>query len=206
MRSKQVVFIAGVVSPAVYLILTTVAFLGYPAEYSPLRNWLSDLGNPLVNQSGAIFYNLGCILTGVFLIVFFVGMSAWSNGDRKNGIFLLTAQISGILSSLSLIIAALFPLGAHTSIHAVSAKIHVIALGFFLTFSASALLRHPRAVKAFAYFGFLAAVVNFVYGAFLHSVFAIQWVAIGMFIVYVLMIAYNSTLIRDDKIAQGKTT
>ena len=192
MKSKGVIIVAGVMAAAFYLAFTTVAFFKYPDEYSPLTNWLSDLGDPLVNISGAIYYNMGCILTSLCLIAFFFGLRIWNNGDKKIRIFLIIAQVSGLLSTFALIIAALFPLGSHTSIHALSGKMHVIFLGFFLTFSASIWLRHPSAIKWFAYFGFLSALVNFVYGVFLYSVFMAEWVAIGMFIIYVLMISFDS--------------
>ena len=53
---------AGIAAVVVYLIFALVAFLKYPGAYGPLTNWLSDLGNPLDNPSGAIFYRLGCVL------------------------------------------------------------------------------------------------------------------------------------------------
>jgi hypothetical protein len=191
----MVSLVAGVTAAAIYLAFTTVAFFKYPAEYSTLTNWLSDLGNPLVNRSGAIFYNLGCILTSLSLVAFYFGLRIWNTGDKKLMILLTIAQISGIVSSIFLIVTALFPLGSHTSTHVFSGKMHVIFLGFFLTFSATALLKHPASIKWFAYFGFFTALVNFIYGAFLYSVFAAEWIAIGMFIIYVLMISCDSRLL-----------
>jgi hypothetical membrane protein len=189
---RTIIVISGFAAVAIYLVFAAIALIRYPDAYSPLRNWLSDLGNPLINQSGALFYNLGCVLTGVVLIAFFIGLREWIDESKRLKILLTIAQIAGILSSVLLIITALFPLGSHTSIHEISGKMHVIFLGFFLTFSATVLLRHPVLRKWPAYFGFLTAVVNFVYGAFLHSVFVAEWVAIGMFIIYVLMISFNS--------------
>ena len=188
---RMIMVIAGFVACAIYMVFTAVALFKYPSAYSPLANWLSDLGNPLINQSGAIFYNLGCILTGLILIAFYISLRQWVYDDKRLKILLTIAQISGLLSSIFLIITALFPLGTHTSIHEISGKGHVIFMGFFLTFSATVLLRHPVLRKWHAYFGFMTAVVNFVYGAFLHSVFVAEWLAIGMFIIYILMISYD---------------
>jgi hypothetical membrane protein len=193
---RTIIVISGFAAVAIYLVFAAIALIRYPDAYSPLRNWLSDLGNPLINQSGALFYNLGCVLTGVVLIAFFIGLREWIDESKRLKILLTIAQIAGILSSVLLIVTALFPLGSHTSIHEISGKMHVIFLGFFLTFSATVLLRHPVLRKWPAYFGFLTAVVNFVYGAFLHSVFVAEWVAIGMFIIYVLMISLNSLQVK----------
>jgi hypothetical protein len=199
MKTRTLVMIAGITAACVYLVFTTVAFFIYPAGYSPVTNWLSDLGNPLINPSGAFFYNLGCVLTSLVLMVFYIGMGVWADGSKRLKLLLSIARITGLLSSIFLIVAALFPLGTHTQIHEISGKGHVIFLGFFLTFSATVLLKHPVLRKWPAYFGFLTAAVNFVYGVFLHSVFVAEWVAIGMFIIYILMIAFNSSLLGNEE-------
>jgi hypothetical protein len=177
---------------AIYLICATVAYFNYPLAYTPFANWLSDLGNPFVNPTGAFSYNLGCVLTGLCLTFFSLGLEIWNNGDKKRRIHLTITQVTGIISSLSLIVSAFFPLGAQTLIHMISGKAHIFFAGFFLTFSATILLRHPHTPKWLAYFGFLAALINFIYGAFLYFVFIAEWAAIGLFIIYVLMISGNS--------------
>jgi hypothetical protein len=200
MKSKcPLSLFTGITAFVIYLSFTLAAFLMYPGQYGPVTNWLSDLGNPLENQYGALVYNLGCILTSVVLVLFFFGLREWISGDKKLRILLAIAQVSGLLSSIFLIMAALFPLGSHSAIHAVSGKLHVIFLGFFFTFSATALLKHPASIKWFAYFGFAGALANFIYGAFLYSVFIAEWVAIGIFIIYVLMISYNYRYLPNEE-------
>ncbi len=192
MINNKQVWVTGFMATAIYLICAMVAFFDYPLSYSPLANWLSDLGNPIINPTGAFSYNLGCILTGLCLTFFSLGLEIWDNGDKKRRTLLKIAQGSGTLSSLALIVSAFFPLGAQTLIHSISGKGHIFFAGFFLTFSATVLLKHPDLPKWLAYFGFFAALINFIYGAFLHSVFIAEWAAIGLFILYVLMISVNS--------------
>ncbi len=192
MIKNRLVWATGFMAVAVYLICTTVAFINYPLAYSPLANWLSDLGNPINNPTGAFWYDLGCVLTGLCLIFFYLGLEIWNEGDKKRSILLRIAQATGILSSLFLIVSAFFPLGSQTLIHSISGKAHIFFVGFFLTFSATIVLQHPNKPKWLAYFGFFVALINFIYGAFLHSVFIAEWAAIGLFIVYVLMISVNS--------------
>jgi hypothetical protein len=195
---------AGVAAAAIYVVFTALAFFKYPAEYSPLNNWLSDLGNPLVNQSGAVFYNAGCILTSLALAVFFFTLRNWSIKDKKTRYFLTAAEISGLLSAVFLIVASLFPLGSHTAVHELASKMITIFFGFFFTFSATVLLKHTGAVRWFAYYGFLSAVVNFVYGVFLYSIMMLEWVAIGMYIVYVLMISFSYRHLVSPKEVSGR--
>ena len=190
--------IAGIMAVVVYLFFTLVAFSKYPGVYGPLTNWLSDLGNPQASPSGAFFYNLGCILTSLVLIIFYAGLRKWNTGDNKMKTLLTVAQIVGIFSAFSLILAALFPLGPHSSTHSFWSAMLSVAIGFFLTFSATALLKHPAFKRWIAYYAFLAALVNFIYGmseAVGYKFFVGEWVAIGMFIIYIFLMAYNSRIL-----------
>ena len=192
MMIKSQIWVAGFAAAAVYFICTGIAFSHYPLAYSPSANWLSDLGNPLVNPSGALSYNLGCILSGLCLVFFYLGLDIWAGGEDKHRYLLTIAQATGILSSLCLIVSAFFPLGPQTLIHSIAGKGHIFFAGFFLTFSATVLLRKAQPSKWLAYFGFLTAGVNFIYGAFLHAVFAAEWAAIGALILYILLISGSS--------------
>lgn len=192
MKNNNRVWVTGFMAVAIYLICTTISFFNYPLAYSPFTNWLSDLGNPIVNPGGALSYNLGCILTALCLILFYLGLEIWNNGDKNRRRLLTITQVAGILSSLALIVSAVFPLGSQTLIHSISGKAHIFFVGFFLSFSAVVFLKLPYPLKWLAGVGLFAALINFIYGAFLHSVFFAEWVAIGFFIVYVLMISGNS--------------
>ncbi len=192
---RSTISIAGIGAIVVYLIFTLVAFLKYPSAYGPFTNWLSDLGNPLASPHGAFFYNIGCILTSLVLILFYTGLDKWNSGDKKMKILLRVAQIMGISSAFSLTLAALFPLGTHSATHSFWSAILSVVIGFFLTFSATALSKHRVFKRWIAYYGFLAALVNFIYGmseATGHKLYIGEWAAIGMFVIYIFLIAYNS--------------
>lgn len=184
-------FMAGISAILVYLVFTVISYLQFPDSYGPLTNWLSDLGNPQTNPQGAVYYNLGCILTALVLVGFYLGLRRW-NINSRNSLLMSIALAAGALASISLVLAALFPLGANTTMHAFWSKMVSVFLGFFLTFSATALLRRPGFPKWIVYYAFGAATVNFVYGAFLPSVFVAEWISLGMFALYVFMLAYNS--------------
>jgi hypothetical membrane protein len=73
--------ISGISGLVLYLVLSTIAFSFYPSSFSPMGNWLSDLGNNLLNPEGAIFYRLAGILSGVALFGFFLTLSNWTKGQ-----------------------------------------------------------------------------------------------------------------------------
>jgi hypothetical protein len=193
-------FFAGITAIIIYLVLALVAFLHYPSAYGPMTNWLSDLGNPQASPSGAIFYNLGCILTSLVLVPFYLGLRSWNTGEKKMKMLLTITQIVGVSSAVFLILAAIFPLGPYTSMHSFWSAMLSVAIGFFLTFSATAFWKHPSFKRWIAYYAFLAALVNFAYGmseAIGYKFFVGEWVAIGMFVIYIFLIAYNSrTLVK----------
>ena len=186
---------AGTAAVVVYLIFALVAFLKYPGTYGPLTNWLSDLGNPLANPSGAIFYRLGCMLSGAALILLYVKLGIWNTGSKRTRVLLTVAQCTGVFSAVCLIITGIFPLGTSTEIHSLWSMMLYISLGFFLTFSATALMKNPAFKKGFGYYAFQTAAVNFVFGAILHEIFWAEWISVGIFIAYVLMVAYNSMVL-----------
>jgi hypothetical protein len=179
---------AGIVAISVYLIFAVVSYLLYPGAYNPIDNWLSDLGNPLVNPYGAIFYRLGCAFAAIALIVFYVELRKLNNGSKRMAVLLLIAQITGVFSSVALIITGIFPLGTDRSIHSVSSIILYIGLAFFELFSAIVFIRYTRYPKWIAYFGFAAYVVNVSTGVFFNKIYFAEWVVVAMFMAYVGMI------------------
>lgn len=190
MKKWPSIAIAGITAIGVYLILAIVSYILYPKSYSPITNWLSDLGNPLDNPSGAIFYRLGCVLAAIALIVFYIELRKLNNGSRRMTILLLIAQITGIFSSVAFIITGIFPLGTDTSIHSFWSMMLYIGLAFFELFSAIVFIRYTKCPKWIAYYGFIAYAVNVTTGVFLflNNIYFAEWVVVAMFIAYVAMI------------------
>lgn len=191
MKNRSILSIAGITAVLIYLAFSSIAFLYFPNTFGPLTNWLSDLGNPIKNPSGAIFYNLGGLLTSIALVPFFVGLYLWNTNDRKMRILLSLAQVSGIFFAFSFAMTALFPLGVNDSVHSLFSIILFIFIGFFELFSASAIRRSPARIKWVPFFGFLVAIANFIIGISFNfaDFFVGEWIMIGMFIAYTLVLA-----------------
>jgi hypothetical protein len=65
-----------------------------------------------------------------------------------------------------------------------------IGLTWFLSFANTALLRHPEFRKGLGMYGFAGAAVTFVYGVLVNTPLG-EWVTIGLFISYVLLLVVN---------------
>ena len=195
MKKISLVSLMGIIAALIYIAFTLVAILYYPKPYSPLTNWLSDFGNPTQNPAGAIYYNTGGILTSAVLVLFFAGMYKWNTGDKKMKIFLLVSQISGIVFAFSFIMSALFPLGVNDSVHSFFSIMLFVFIGFFEVFSASAIRRNP-AKKPIAYFGFVAAMINFAFGISFNfmNLYIGEWIIIAVFIAYVITLALTQSV------------
>ena len=59
-------YCSAILCAVTYVNFTLLAYAFYPFPLSPFKNWLSDLGDSIVNPEGAIFYNVGVFLSAIF--------------------------------------------------------------------------------------------------------------------------------------------
>jgi hypothetical protein len=189
--------ISGILAVLAYITLVFVAYLRYPAAYSPLASALSQLGDPLLNPSGAVFYNVGGSLLGLLLIPFYLSLSGWNTGERGQAVLTAGSQTAGVISSLALVSSCVFPAGTHTPIHVASAGTAGITSLFFWIFSGFAMLKNPARAKWLPYFGYLPLAGIAVVALVLRQRFMVEWVAVLLFLVYIALLASSSRVMRD---------
>ena len=141
-------------------ILTSVAL--YPTNYNPLYDWLSNLGNINLNPMGAFFFNWGCIISGIILIPFFIGLYAWKPQKTLQKSLLILGMVIGIFASISLIMVGIYP-ETHI-IHHVQAATAVFSSLFLIIIVINlALYENPKFIRGVAYFGILAVLVDIIF-------------------------------------------
>jgi hypothetical protein len=172
-----------------YISFTILAYSQYPLSFSPMRNWLSDLGNQVDNPQGAIFYNLGVIFTAVFLAIWFiVGLSQWRLKHHALHRRLLTiSQTAGVLAAFALIMSALYPINM-PQLHSFWSQMHFLMFGMGFGFSVAALRYHPHIPKTSLYLGTGAALLPTLMLA-IGKAYWLEWIAVGLFIIYILSIS-----------------
>lgn len=184
-------FLACTLAGLCYVVFAFLAFSRYPLSYSPMQNWLSDLGNVDINPRGAIFYNTGIITTALLLMVFFLGLSRWKIEKKRIQIIMLRlAQIFGILGSSCMILSGIFPINA-LEMH----RIWSIALYFLLAtafvFLAAALRYHRRVPRWLLLLGFsTAGMVNLT--VFLPTAYLLEWITVALFLGYVTLVGFET--------------
>jgi hypothetical protein len=154
--------ISGIFVILFYCIFTLISAVMYVGPWNPWP-YLSDFGNTLAgfNPSGAIFYNLACILTGIMLFPFYIGLYKWYTKETWRKILIIITQIVGMMSAFSLIMIGVFyenslPVGAH---HLWSYIFFLLNL-LVLIFANISLITHPKFIKLIAIYGFIVAIIN----------------------------------------------
>lgn len=82
-------------------IFLSVALSGH--DFSPFDYWIEDFGITTKNPSGAVFYDVGFVLTGAFLCMFSAGFKMWYNHSQLHNVVMIAVQIAGIISGMALI-------------------------------------------------------------------------------------------------------
>lgn len=193
---------AAVISIPVYVVFTFISHL-FNNKIAPLTNWLSDFGNPLLNPSGALIYNMGCIIVAALLFVFSIGMYQWYKNrkiKKKYRISYICAQLSGMIASIFLVLASVFTLGTYTSLHGIFGMLHMIFTDCFMEFTAIAFLMNPNIEKRIGIFAFLVAGFNIVTTNAFSSLFIAEWIYFLLFMIYMVIITLQyDKLVREDE-------
>src|SRR5574339_399625 len=189
MKSRfPVCYSSAILGAVTYIVFAILAYVQYPVSFSPIHNWLSDLGNTINNPQGAIFYNVGVVTSALFLAIWFTaGLSQWKLQHKTtHQRLLLISQIAGILAAIAMIMSAIYPINGF-QIHAFWSKIHFMMFGMGFGFSVAALRYHPLLPKVNLYVGATAAVLPTLMLIFGNS-YWLEWAAVGCMIVYMLLI------------------
>ncbi|AEG17239.1 DUF998 domain-containing protein [Methanobacterium paludis] len=192
---KYMAHVLGLVSILIFLIFTSIAVACFPGNFTPVTNWLSDLGNPNFNPSGAIFFNTGCILAGTIFIPFFTGLYRWHTDKKWDNIILVSAQIVGFISAFAMIMVGIFP-ETDPKMHWIWSSILFITILIFLILINISLFDHPKFMRPIFYFGLLAVLVDLffivmfrIYTGLPAPLF--EWLAAFFAIFWIAALTYN---------------
>jgi hypothetical membrane protein len=160
--------IGGLAVIVLYCVFTFISAVLYPHAYSPVTNWLSDLGSWSGNPGGAIFYNVGCVVTGLALFPFYVGLYIWYDSKTWRRIMLIAGQLLGLCSAFSLMMIGVFS--------ADSGKPHLFWSGAFFTLNFVSLLvvitsimTHAKFMKLIGAYGYLVTVASLIFDFTVHG-------------------------------------
>jgi hypothetical membrane protein len=183
--------VAGVAVIVLYCGFTFSSWALFSRAYSPVNNWLSDLGNSssTYNPRGAILYNLGCILTGMALFPFFIGFYDWYTDEKWRKVSLLIVQAVGCLAAFALIMIGVFSENSG-SLHKLWSDVFFLLNFLVLVLVGGSLFTHQRYIRAIAYCGFIVAAINLALLLVLNTPL-LEWFTVFTTLGYVGMMSYN---------------
>ncbi|MHA1377382.1 MAG: DUF998 domain-containing protein [Candidatus Helarchaeota archaeon] len=193
--------LTGMISVIILFIFIFISYLYFPTYYSIFNNYVSELGNCLRNPNGAIYFNIGAILSGVFLFPFFIGIHLWYSENTWRNFFLIGSQTSGFIAAFSMIMVGFYPENQLTEHLFWSYLFFTMILVFILGTSIS-LYTDPKFIKKNSYTGFIIVILfsTFFYlvanSIFIGLNYLIEWLLFIFIFVYLSLIIYNMLRIK----------
>ena len=182
--------IAGVASIAVCVSLGSAAYLFYPWAFSPMTNWISDLGNTWLNPRGSMFFRADMVVVGIGLSVFFLGLRTLTHGQRLlTRLLIITAQLSGLVASLALAMTGVFSENQQSA-HALWATVLFVALAVTVMMLGWGVLFHPGVPAWIGYFALAAFSVDIV--SIVARSYWLEWVAVPLLLLIVAQVSYGT--------------
>ena len=182
--------LAGILAIGFYCAFTFTSIALFPGPFSPVTNWLSDLGNSSFSPKGAVFYNVGCVLTGLALFPFFAGFYKWYTNEKWRKLLITITQVVGFISAFALVMIGVFSEDFMAQ--------HVFWSGVFFAFNLmvlilanASLMTHRKFMKPIGYYGLVVAVINLLFVAF-SSTPVLEWFTVFTALGYVGLLSYNT--------------
>jgi hypothetical membrane protein len=196
-RTHPVSLISSTLVVVCYVVLAGIAFSTFGLPYSPAHNWLSDLGNPDINPTGAVFYNVGLAITAGLVLAFFLSLSRFrlENNRAQNAMATLTV-VFGAAGSLGMLMSAIHPINQPTA-HSAWCMVLFFSLGTAFAFSVAMFRYYPRYPRWLLVAGAVVALVDMGSQIFFTDVRIVEWIVIALFLSYCLLLGLATQRLRE---------
>jgi hypothetical membrane protein len=187
----SIVAVIAIVFFCTFLLLSIASF---PPGFSPLDNWMSDLGNPELNPSGYAYFNWGCMITGVLLIIFYLGLNDWHIADSGRTGTLTAAQAFGIFSGIALIGVGYFN-ETFSPHHFIVSVLFFVSSTIAILLATLALQGRPGFGRATDCAGYMTVAIGIVFSiqmALWDSVTIIEWISVFSMLLWAALVALRN--------------
>ncbi|TFG08673.1 MAG: DUF998 domain-containing protein [Promethearchaeota archaeon] len=191
--------IAGILILVVGWIYISISISLFPGSFSPLNNYVSDLGNYSLNPRGALIYNIGMIIGGVFMFIYFLFLYIFYPENNRGRTLLSLTRVFGFLSSFAIIMVAIYSEDFWTAHVFWSAVLFVLLFLINIT-GGLFFLNHPDSMRKIGYFNLLVAAFHVSYLFILDPNFIIlEWINTILGHVSMALAVYNYKQMFDKK-------
>jgi Protein of unknown function (DUF998) len=178
----------GYITIVIYLLFTIVSACFNLSLVDPINHWVSDLGNSTLNPKGAVIYNIGCMLTGSLLMLFFIGLKDLQIDNEVGKKFLKLMILVGIILSFADIMIGVFSEDTYDE-HVFWSVTFFILLLPTLLFGGIILSKYANFSRVVCIYGMILAGINILFLFFYIPVF--EWITIFSSLSFVGVISYN---------------
>jgi hypothetical membrane protein len=180
------------------LVSTLASSQLYNGSYSILNNWISDLGSSSKNPYGYIYFDVGCILTGITIIISIYGLEKWMTYNHKQDNLILLSRYCGLLMAFALIMVGIFS-EDYGRIHYFWASVYFVLVFIFLIIVNISLKNHPSYIIWIYYYTFVTILIHFIFIFAVIIGFRIpilEWLAVLSGLLWIVLIGYNTQKIQ----------
>jgi hypothetical membrane protein len=166
-------YLLGIIGVAQFIILTIIAMFVYPGGYSFSHNFFSSLGmvnsanNHLPNPASRIIFIITCTITALFNIPFSLALRTNFTETKTEKYLSWFGTILNIISSVFLILLALYPVNVQTRPHMLATKLFFLLFGLSIIIYTPAFFINKHYNKLIAFYGVLVAASAIIYMKFL---------------------------------------
>lgn len=182
--------VAGVLVMVFYCAFTFTSVVLFPSPFSPVNNWLSDLGNSSFNPNGAVFYNIGCVLTGLALFPFFAGLHEWYTNERRRNAMIVVTQAFGFLCAFALMMIGVFS-EDYMAQHVFWSSVFFLFNLVVLILANISLMTHSKFRRPIGYYGLIVALINLLFLVSSDTPL-LEWFTVFTALGYVALLSHNT--------------
>jgi hypothetical membrane protein len=186
--------LAAPVGIIIFCAFLAISVARFPSGFSPLDNWISDLGNTNLNPEGAAIFNTGCMIAGIPFIVFYVGLHRWYGPDTWRNLMVGGTQVAGVASGFALMMVGYYP-EIFAAEHSLWAGVFFVSTFLALLLANAALFTHLRYSKWTTLIGLAAVAVWAVFIAGQAASVGLpvfEWIAVALGLCWMAAVAINT--------------
>lgn len=182
--------ISGILVILFYCLFTFTSWALYPFPYGPSTNYLSRLGDLAYSPFGGYFYNTGCILTGIALIPYILGLYVWYPQALAKKALLIVGQVIGLCSAVALMMIGVFSEDKGAA-HLLASAVFFELLFVTLIVVSLALYFHPKFLKLIVLYDLVIAASDLIFSYTIGGPL-VEWYAVFTALGFVALVSANT--------------
>jgi hypothetical membrane protein len=166
-------YLSGIIGTIQFIVLTIIAMLIYPGGYYFSDNFFSNLGqtvsanNGLPSMPSRILFIIACTIIAIMNIPFILALRTNFTENKAEKYLSWFGTILNIVSSVFLILLALYPVNIQTEPHMLATRLFFLLFGLSVIIYTPAFFINKHYNKLIAFYGVLVAAAAIIYMKFL---------------------------------------